>query len=75
MSSPSKARILVTMLMDASDVSAPMNARLYAVLKLGRDDKRFSFRSIDSAVKYVIGLAVSGIHSILQQNILRVRWH
>ncbi len=66
--SPQKAQILVTMLTGVSDVGAPMNARVRATLEVGHSTGRFSFRSLDSAFVFVVGIVVGGIKAIVERN-------
>jgi AcrR family transcriptional regulator len=66
-SEPHKARMLVTLLTDVSDLGAPMNARVRATLEAGESMERFAIRSLDAALIFVLGIVAGGIKSILER--------
>lgn len=55
------------MLTDVSDVGAPMNAPLRATFEAGQTLDRFTFRSLESAFVFVLGVVVGGVRSILER--------
>jgi AcrR family transcriptional regulator len=65
--SPNKARMLVTLLSEVTNTGAPMNERLRITLEAGQSMGRFSIRSPDAALIFVLGIVAGGVKSILER--------
>lgn len=65
--SPNKARMLVTLLSDVTDVGAPMNERVRMTLEAGQASGRFTIRSLDAALVLVLGIVAGGVKSLLER--------
>jgi AcrR family transcriptional regulator len=65
--SPQRARMLVTLLSDATDLGAPMNARVRMTLEAGQAGGRFLFPSLEAALILVLGIVAGGVQSILER--------
>jgi hypothetical protein len=59
--------MLVTLLSDATDVGAPMNARVRMTLEAGQAGGRFLFPSLEAALILVLGIVAGGVQSILER--------
>jgi AcrR family transcriptional regulator len=67
---PNRARILSTLLSQASDADADPNSRVRQTLEAGKAGGRFRFGSIDAAMISVIGIVSAGIQSLVDHEAL-----
>jgi AcrR family transcriptional regulator len=63
---PSRGSILITMLAGASNLDAPMNARVRMTLEQGLSSGRLTFGSLQGALSFVLGVVYAGIRGVME---------